>query len=198
MKKIVLASNNAGKLQEFEHLFSRFSMTVIAQAQLGVDDIEETGKTFIENAILKARHASAVTGLPAIADDSGLVIPALNGEPGIYSARYNGQHGDAQGCIDKVLRNMQNIAVTQRQAAFHCCLVFMRHEYDPVPVISEADWQGEILFARQGENGFGYDHIFYVPEYQSSAAELEPGLKARICHRGLAAAKLLIELEKLI
>lgn len=186
--KLVLASGNAGKLREFSQLFASdfadLNVELIAQQQLNVDDAEETGLSFIENAILKARHASAKTGLPALADDSGLAIDALNGAPGIYSARYSGA-GD-QANIDLVLERMQGVNDENRQARFHCCLAYLRHAEDPNPQIFQGVWQGQILHQRSGEQGFGYDPIFYVPSENCSAAELSKDRKNQLSHRGLA------------
>ena len=186
--KIVLASGNAGKLREFSQLFANdfadLNIELIAQQQLNVEDAEETGLSFIENAILKARHASAQTSLPALADDSGLAIDALNGAPGIYSARYSG--GGDQANIDLVLERMQGIADNARQACFHCCLAYVKHAEDPNPQIFQGVWQGQILHHRSGDEGFGYDPIFYVPSEGCSAAELTKERKNQLSHRGLA------------
>ena len=196
MQTIVLASNNAGKLKEFQILFS--GLNVVPQSEFSVVDIEETGTTFTENALLKARHAARATGLPAIADDSGLIIPALNGEPGLYSARYAGIHGDAKRNIDKVLSKLTNVPTNQRQAHFHCCLAFVRNADDPNPIISAADWHGEIVNELAGEHGFGYDPIFFVPNYNCTAAQLPNEIKNTISHRAQALQHLNQELSNVI
>jgi XTP/dITP diphosphohydrolase len=195
--KVVLASNNAGKVKEFTELLAPFHIEMIPQSQLGVSEIEETGLSFIENAILKARHAAQVTGLPALADDSGLAVDALNGEPGIYSARYAGTNNSADN-ITKLLMKMANVPEEKRSAHFHCILAFVSHATDPMPLICAGKWSGYILSAPQGEHGFGYDPVFYVPAEKMSAAELPAELKNKISHRGLALELLLKQLpEKL-
>lgn len=186
--KLVIASGNRGKLAEFERLFGGHDIECITQGALGVDDVEETGLTFIENALLKARHASRVTGLPALADDSGLCVEALGGAPGLYSARYGGVHGDATRNIDKLLGELSGVPDEARTARFHCALVVLRHAEDPQPLVAEGSWEGRILHAAQGESGFGYDPVFLDPVHGCSAAELDPGLKNRISHRGQALA----------
>jgi XTP/dITP diphosphohydrolase len=194
--KIVLASGNQGKLKEFNQLFSNTSFEIVTQSDLGVKDVEETGLSFIENAILKARHASAVTGLPALADDSGLVVNALNGAPGIYSARYAGEKAGSMENIAKLLTVLGE--QPDRDAHFHCVLAFLTHANDPAPLICEGKWFGKILLAPQGEKGFGYDPIFYCSQTKQSAAELSPEIKNKISHRGLALKLLLQSLpEKL-
>ena len=187
--KIVLASGNQGKVREFTSLFADYGVDVIAQKELGVEDVPETGTTFVENAIIKARHAAEVTGLPAIADDSGLVVDALGGAPGIYSARYAGDNANDGDNIDKLLAALDG--EVNRKAHFFCTLVFMRHANDPVPLVSQGKWQGEILKARQGDGGFGYDPVFNLPSHNCTAAELESGEKNRVSHRGKALAILL-------
>lgn len=186
---ICLASHNAGKLKEFQRLFESSNVTVTNASAYNIESPEETGLTFIENAILKARHSAKISGLPSIGDDSGLEIDALNGEPGIYSARYAGEHGNADANNEKVLNAMHS--QTNRSARFHCVLALLRHEGDPAPVIAHGIWQGEILTAPRGEGGFGYDPIFYVPTHQCSAAELTPELKNQLSHRGQALRQLL-------
>lgn len=185
-KTIVLASGNIGKLKEFQYLFTNLNVSIIPQQELNIKDIEETGTTFIENAILKARQAAKLSGLPAIADDSGIIIDALDGAPGIYSARYAGTHGDNTANNQKVLQEMAAIPVKKRTARFHCCLVWFRHANDPRPIICAADWEGKILTSPQGKQGFGYDPIFYVPSHHCSAAELDFKTKNMISHRGQA------------
>lgn len=188
-EKIVLATGNQGKVREFASLFADYGVDVIAQKDLGVSDVPETGTTFVENAIIKARHAAHETGLPAIADDSGLVVDALGGAPGIYSARYAGENANDSANIDKLLQELHG--KSNRKAHFFCTLVFMRHAGDPVPLVSQGKWQGEILTSRSGDGGFGYDPVFYVPSHGCSAAELEKAEKNRISHRGNALGILL-------
>ena len=188
-EKIVLATGNQGKVKEFASLFADYGVDVVAQKELGVSDVPETGTTFVENAIIKARHAAQVTGLPAIADDSGLVVDALGGAPGIYSARYAGDHATDESNIDKLLNALEGQA--NRKAHFFCTLVFMRHADDPVPLVSQGKWQGEILSSRAGKGGFGSDPVFYVPSHKCTAAELEKTEKNRISHRGSALGILL-------
>ena len=184
--KLVLASNNAGKLAEFSRLLEGSGLQVVPQAELGVDDVEETGLTFVENALLKARNASRATGLPALADDSGLCVDALNGAPGLYSARYAGPGGDAGRNIAKLLDALEDVPDDRRSARFCCALVLLRHAEDPQPLIAEGRWEGRILHAPRGSNGFGYDPVFLDPENNLTAAELDPAIKNRISHRGRA------------
>ncbi len=184
--KIVLATGNMGKVEEFNNMVEGSEITFIVQSELGVTSVEETGLTFVENALLKARHAVAQTGLPAIADDSGLVVSGLNGEPGIYSARYAGEHGSFDQCIDKVLKGLEGKEGAQRRAFFYASIVYMAYENDPTPCVLNGIWHGEILKQRQGSKGMGYDPIFYVPTHQCSAAELDLSLKNRMSHRGQA------------
>lgn len=187
---LVLASGNAGKLAEFHALLADFGFDVRPQSEFGVDDAEETGLTFIENAILKARHASRATGLPALADDSGLVVDALGGAPGLYSARYAGEHGNHAANIDKLLHELRDVPDERRSARFVCVLALLRHADDPQPLIAQGTWEGRILHARQGEGGFGYDPVFFSPTDQLSAAELPNEVKNQISHRGRAMAML--------
>ena len=190
MTRIVVASGNAGKLAEFNRLLSDAGLEFVSQRELSVDDIEETGLTFVENALLKARHAARVTGLPALADDSGLCVDALDGAPGLYSARYAGTHGDAAANIAKLLRALDGVEDARRGAYFHCTLALLRHPDDPRPLIAEGEWRGRILHAPRGEGGFGYDPVFLDTATGLTAAELNPATKNRISHRGLALAKL--------
>src|SRR5690606_17963944 len=192
--KLVLASNNAGKLAEFSRLLEGSGLQVVPQAELGVDDVEETGLTFVENALLKARNASRATGLPALADDSGLCVDALNGAPGLYSARYAGPGGDAGRNIAKLLDALEDVPDERRSARFCCALVLLRHAEDPQPLIAEGRWEGRILHAPRGSNGFGYDPVFLDPENNLTAAELDPAIKNRISHRGQAMALLVKKL----
>jgi XTP/dITP diphosphohydrolase len=190
MKKIVLATSNLGKIAEMLPLLAGLDITLITQTELGVSDAIEDGHTFVENALIKARHASAKTGLPAIADDSGLMIDALNGSPGLISAHYAGVHGDNKGNIKKVLAELDDVPNEKRSARFYSLIVMLQHPEDPQPIIAEGIWEGEILISPRGENGFGYDPIFYVPEHQCSAAELPQDIKNTISHRGQALVKL--------
>ena len=189
-RQLVLATSNKGKLAELQPLLADVGYALVTQGELGVEDAVEDGLSFIENAILKARHACAATGLPALADDSGLVVDALDGEPGLYSARYAGTHGDSAANIARLLQRMQGLEGEQRRAHFHCVIVLMRHARDPQPIVAEGRWPGLILEAPRGDGGFGYDPVFLVPEQQHTAAELDPALKNRISHRGLALAAL--------
>lgn len=191
MQKIILATNNAGKVQEFQQMLSVANWQIVPQSDLGIESVEETGLTFIENAILKARHAAQVTGLPALADDSGLVIDALNGAPGIYSARYSGAHADFAAHISKVLVEMTDVPEAQRSARFYCALAYLTHPADPTPVIACGSWSGQILFKPCGTEGFGYDPIFWLPTHHCSAAELATAEKNQISHRAQALRLLL-------
>ncbi len=185
-KKIVLATGNQGKVKEMADLLSDFGFEVHAQSEFNVSEVAETGTTFIENAIIKARHAAKETGLAAIADDSGLEIDYLKGAPGIYSARYYGEGATDKLNLEKVLTEMQGVPEEQRTARFHCVLVLMRHESDPTPLVCHGKWEGRILTEASGENGFGYDPIFFVPEEGCASAELEPVRKKQLSHRGKA------------
>ncbi len=186
MQKVVLATGNPGKVRELAHLLAEFGLDIVAQTELGVESAEETGLTFIENAILKARHAAEITGLPAIADDSGLAVDALGGAPGIYSARYAGLDASDQQNLDKLLAALENVPDGQRQAQFHCVLVYVRHAADPTPLVFHGSWAGEIAHSEAGQGGFGYDPIFYVPELGKTAAELSKDEKRAVSHRGKA------------
>ena len=189
MQTLVLASGNAGKLRELRALLGAH-YDLRAQAEFGVEDIEETGLTFVENALLKARHAARATGLPALADDSGLCVDALDGAPGLYSARYAGSHGDASANIAKLLDALRDVPDARRTARFHATIVLLRHPTDPQPLIAEGNWHGRILHAPRGAGGFGYDPVFLDPVHGVSAAELDPALKHRLSHRGRALAAL--------
>ncbi|KRG70027.1 RdgB/HAM1 family non-canonical purine NTP pyrophosphatase [Pseudoxanthomonas dokdonensis] len=188
--KLVLASSNAGKLEELGALLADSGIELLAQSALGVDDAEETGTTFVENALIKARHASRLTGLPALADDSGICVDALNGAPGLYSARYAGEHGNASRNIDTLLEALKDVPDQHRAAHFYCVLVLLRHERDPQPLIVEGLWRGRILRQRRGDGGHGYDPVFFDEDHQQSAAEMELSLKNRLSHRGQALALL--------
>ncbi|EOC1333818.1 XTP/dITP diphosphatase [Cronobacter turicensis] len=192
MQKVVLATGNAGKVRELASLLQEFGLDVVAQTELGVESAEETGLTFIENAILKARHAAQVTGFAAIADDSGLSVDALGGAPGIYSARYAGSDASDQENLEKLLVALHDVPDEQRQAQFHCVLVYMRHAEDPTPLVFHGVWSGVITRAPAGQGGFGYDPIFFIPTLGKTAAELTREEKSAISHRGQA-LKLLLE-----
>ena len=188
--KIVLATGNTGKVREMASLLADAGMDVMAQTELGVGSVEETGLTFVENAIIKARHAAKVTGLPAIADDSGISVDYLGGAPGIYSARYAGTVGNDGANIVKLLAALDGVPAAQRQAHFNCVLVYMRHENDPTPTICHGRWAGVIAEQAQGEGGFGYDPVFWLPELNKTAAQLRPEEKQAMSHRGKALALL--------
>ncbi|PKE32832.1 XTP/dITP diphosphatase [Rahnella sp. AA] len=198
MKKVVLATGNAGKVRELAHLLAEFGLDVVAQTELGVESAEETGLTFIENAIIKARHAAAETGLPAVADDSGLAVDFLGGAPGIYSARYAGVDASDQQNLDKLLVALKDVPQGERNAQFHCVLVYMRHAEDPTPLVCHGSWPGEIAFAQAGEGGFGYDPIFFVPELGKTAAELTREEKSAVSHRGQALKLLLAAMKEAV
>jgi len=191
---VVLASGNAGKLRELAGILAPLGLQLRSQAEFAVPEVEETGLSFVENAILKARAAAQYSGHPAIADDSGLAVDFLNGAPGIHSARYSGA-GDAANNA-KLLAALRELPPEQRGARFQCALVYLRHALDPMPLVCQASWEGRILDAPRGDNGFGYDPLFYVPEYQCSSAELPAELKNRISHRARASALLLEALRR--
>lgn len=191
MQKVVLATGNPGKVRELADLLADFGLDIVAQTDLGVTSAEETGLTFIENALLKARHAAQVTGLPAIADDSGLAVDALGGAPGIYSARYAGESASDQQNLAKLLTALEQVPDGQRQAQFHCVLVYLRHAADPTPLVFHGSWAGEIARAPAGEGGFGYDPVFFLPELGCTAAELSKAEKHARSHRGKALTLLL-------
>jgi XTP/dITP diphosphohydrolase len=190
MSRWIVASSNQGKMAEMTHWFRDKPVSLIGQTALGILDAEETGKSFVENALLKARHAAHHSGLPALADDSGLVVDALQGAPGLLSARYSGTHGDAQGNIDKLLSNLSGLPEQHRSAYFYSVIVLLRHANDPAPLIAEGIWHGRILEQRLGTSGFGYDPVFYVPSHACSAAQLNTEVKNKISHRGQALAML--------
>lgn len=195
MTNYVLASNNPGKVREFNELLTGRDIEVVPQSLYAVPEIEETGLTFVENAILKARNAAAHTGLPAIADDSGIEVDALKGAPGIYSARYAGKGANDQTNLEKLLEDLKDVPEAQRTARFQCLMVYMRHANDPTPIICQGTWEGRILFAPRGSNGFGYDPVFYVPTHDCSSAELPPDVKNALSHRGQALHKLVAALR---
>lgn len=190
MRKVVLATGNAGKAKELSALLQGLGMEIVLQTSLGVSEADETGQTFVENAILKARNAAAQTGLPAIADDSGLEVDALEGQPGIHSARYAGPGADDAQNLQKLLKTLERVPEAERGARFRCVLVYLRHVDDPAPLICEGVWEGRVLTAPRGSNGFGYDPVFLVPERGCSSAELPPEDKNRLSHRGKALARL--------
>ena len=190
-QKIVLASGNQGKIRELQQSLGDCGYQIIAQTELNITDIEETGLSFVENAILKARNACLRSGLPAIADDSGLEVDALQGRPGIYSARFAGENANDATNNQQLLKQLEGLPASQRLARFQCILVFMRHHEDPTPKIFQGSWQGRILTAPQGDNGFGYDPLFFIPEHNCSSAQLTPETKNKISHRGQAMQLLL-------
>jgi XTP/dITP diphosphohydrolase len=196
MKKFVLASGNKGKVREINEILADLDIEVVPQSEFGVPEAEETGLTFVENAILKARNAAKHTGLPAIADDSGIEVDYLRGAPGIYSARYAGVGAGDEANLHKLLRDMEGVPESERAARFQCLMVCMRHDLDPVPIICQGTWEGRLATAPKGENGFGYDPIFYVPEYDCMSAELPREVKNRLSHRGQALRQLVEELKK--
>ena len=193
--KLVLASGNAGKLRELAHLLEPLHLQVQSQADFDVEPVDETGLTFVENALLKAREAARVSGLPALGDDSGLVVEALDGRPGIHSARFAGTHGDDAANNDKLLAELDDLPMERRRAHFHCSLVLLTHADDPAPIIAEGRWHGHILEAPRGDGGFGYDPLFHDQRLGASAAELPMEEKARVSHRGLALAALVEQLK---
>ena len=195
MNKIVLASGNKGKLREFAQLFAPLDIEVIPQSNFAVPEAEETGLSFVENAIIKARNACEHTGLPAIADDSGIEVDYLLGAPGIYSARFAGENASDTDNINALLTALTGVPDRERNARYQCLLVLMRHSRDPSPLICQADWQGRILNAMVGGRGFGYDPIFWVPELQCSAAQLSSEQKHAISHRGKAIQKFIKEIQ---
>ncbi len=195
MKDIVLASGNPGKVREIHELLAQLDMHVVPQGDYGVADAEETGLSFVDNALLKARNAAAHTGLPAIADDSGIEVDALNGAPGIYSARYAGAGASDEANTEKLLEALSDTPEAERTARFRCLMVYLRHSEDPTPLICQGTWEGRILPAPRGDNGFGYDPVFYVPTHDCSSAELEPDVKNALSHRGQALRQLLAALK---
>jgi XTP/dITP diphosphohydrolase len=192
----VLASSNPGKLKEFQQLLAGVGLKVRPQSEFNVADAEETGLSFVENAILKARNACEATGLPALADDSGIEVDALNGAPGIYSARFSGPAATNESNNQKLLDELKNTPEAERSARYQCVLVYMRHAHDPTPLICQGRWEGRILTAPAGKGGFGYDPLFYVPTHDCAAAELSKDEKGRISHRAKALAQLLSHLQR--
>ena len=197
MKKILLASNNPGKIREISAMLADRGVEIVPQSAFAIPDIDETGLTFIENALLKARHAARLSGLPAIADDSGLEVDALAGAPGVHSARYAGEGASDADNNAKLLRELRNVPDERRTASFRCVMAFLRHEHDPSPLIGQGVWEGVILHAPRGEGGFGYDPLFFVPEQGRAAAELTAEEKNRLSHRGQALRQLVAQLREL-
>ena len=195
MSTIVLATGNKGKVKELAHLLGSHNINVVPQSNYQVEDADETGTTFIENAIIKARHAAEITGLPAIADDSGLEVDALNGAPGIYSARYAGSDASDDDNTNKLLAALEQTPDEQRSARFHCVLVYMKHHLDPTPIICHGVWEGTIAAKNLGEQGFGYDPVFWQQDLQMSSAQLPREIKNALSHRGKALAQLVKHFE---
>ncbi|MGC8120056.1 RdgB/HAM1 family non-canonical purine NTP pyrophosphatase [Marinobacter sp. VGCF2001] len=193
--KLVIASNNQGKIAELNSLLAPLGLTPVAQGELGVPEAEEPAVTFVENAILKARHAARLTGMPALADDSGLAVDALDGRPGVRSARFAGDNASDTDNVQALLAALDGVPEAQRGAQFHCALVYLRHADDPTPIICHGRWPGQVLTAPRGTGGFGYDPVFLVPGHGVSAAELPREKKALISHRGRALAQLAEQLQ---
>jgi len=194
-RKLVIASNNKGKIAELTDLLAPLGLQPVAQGELGVSEAEEPAVTFVENAVIKARHAARVTGLPALADDSGLAVDALDGRPGVRSARFAGEEATDNDNVEALLAALKDTPEAERSAQFHCVLVYLRHADDPTPIICHGRWPGRILAEPRGQGGFGYDPVFLVPEHGCSAAELTREQKGRISHRGRALASLLDQLR---
>ncbi|MFC4893170.1 RdgB/HAM1 family non-canonical purine NTP pyrophosphatase [Pseudofrancisella aestuarii] len=192
MKEIVLASSNKGKIREFSEIFNRINISIVPQTKFNVPDVDETGLSFIENAIIKARHCSKYTNLPAIADDSGLCVEALNGNPGIYSARYSGTHGDDKANNQKLLSELAQ--ESNRKAEFICAIAYVKNESDPTPLISTGKLGGIITLDEKGKKGFGYDPIFQIPEENKTLAQISQELKNKISHRAKALEKIIKQL----
>ena len=196
MEKVVLATGNKKKVEELNALLADVNYTVVPQSEFNVESVPETGTTFVENAIIKARHAARITGLPAIADDSGIEVDALLGRPGVYSARYAGEDASDQDNLEKLLEEMTGVPPVLRSARYWCVLVYMRHADDPTPIICQASWEGSLTTEPKGENGFGYDPIFNVPEMGCTAAELDPATKNSLSHLGKVLAQLAKALQE--
>ena len=190
LSRLVLASSNRGKLAEIREVLTDTGIELAAQSEFDIEDVDESGATFVENALLKARHAARVSGLPALGDDSGICVDALGGSPGLRSARYAGGHGDAAANIAKLLDALDGVDDAERGAHFHCTIVLLQTADDPAPLIAEGRWRGRILHAPRGDNGFGYDPVFYDPVLGMGAAELDAVTKNRVSHRGQALARL--------
>jgi XTP/dITP diphosphohydrolase len=185
-RRVVLASSNPGKVREINAMLAGLHLTVVPQSDFSVVEVEETGLTFVENALLKARNATRHTGLPAIADDSGIEVDALHGAPGIYSARYAGEGASDARNLEKLLADLRDVPEARRTARFVCLMVYLRHELDPTPIICQGSWEGRVLFEPRGAGGFGYDPVFFVPTHSCSSAELPPEVKNQLSHRGQA------------
>ncbi|AXI83865.1 RdgB/HAM1 family non-canonical purine NTP pyrophosphatase [Xylella taiwanensis] len=198
MKRLVLASGNAGKLEELRSMLAGVSLQIKAQGECGVQDVPETGLTFVENALIKARHACVITGFPALADDSGLIVDALGGAPGLYSARYAGSPTDAAANNAKLLDRLRDVPAGRRCARFYAVIVLLRHAEDPQPLIAEGCWEGEIAFEPRGSGGFGYNPVFFDPLYGVTAAEMDAELKNQISHRARALEQLRERLHKMM
>ena len=197
MSKIVLATGNQGKVKELASLLAAHQLAIVPQSDFNVPEVAETGTTFVENAIIKARHAAKITGLPAIADDSGLEVDALNGAPGVYSARYASditENPTDDDNTNKLLNALKDTPDEQRSARFHCVLVYMQHEHDPTPLICHGAWEGSISHTKQGDQGFGYDPVFWQSDLQMSSAQLPRDIKNKLSHRGQALAELVKKL----
>ncbi|SBS24618.1 dITP/XTP pyrophosphatase [Marinomonas spartinae] len=194
---IVLASNNTGKIKEFNALLSPVGFDIKPQSEFNVQDADETGLSFIENAILKARHACVHTGLPALADDSGIEVDYLKGAPGIYSARFAGDHGNSEANNALLLKKLEGVPDIERTARFHCVLAYLRHKDDPTPLVFHGTWEGRIVTTPEGQEGFGYDPLFYVPECGCSAASLPKEIKNQISHRAKALKQLLTAFQEM-
>ena len=192
---IILATHNQGKVKELNQLMVDLPFIIRPQSDFALDDVEETGTTFVENALLKARHATLQTGYAAIADDSGLIVPALNGEPGLYSARYAGKQATSQENIDLLLQRLNALPHADRRAYFYCILVYLRHTNDPAPIICHGYWEGEIAQQPVGDHGFGYDPIFYLPALSCTAAQLSSQQKQQLSHRAQALRHLVTALH---
>lgn len=195
LSKLVIASANAGKIRELQSSLRELDITVIPQEELNIPDIEETGLSFVENSILKARNASALSGLPAIADDSGLEVDFLRGAPGIYSARFSGENATDALNREKLLSLLADVPASERSARYQTVIVFMRHSTDPTPIICQGTWEGRISTEERGSNGFGYDSIFFLPDRNCQAAELDDNTKQQLSHRGKAMSAFLQQLR---
>lgn len=194
-KTIVLASNNSGKAKEINALLKDSTFNVISQSEFNVEEVEETGLTFIENALIKARNAATYTDHPVIADDSGIEVPALKGRPGIYSARYAGVGASDEANLNKLIEDIKPLNEEERMARFVCVMVYLKHAEDPTPIIAQGFWNGVVITEPRGENGFGYDPIFYIPTHDCVSAELTPEIKNKLSHRGQALQQLLEQIN---
>ncbi len=192
---IVLASNNPGKTKEINALLDDSSFNVVSQSEFNVEEVEETGLTFIENALIKARNAARYTDHPVIADDSGIAVPALNGSPGIYSARYAGCNASDEDNLNKLIKDIKLLKEEDRKAQFVCVMVFLKYAEDPTPIIAQGVWHGSVITEPRGVNGFGYDPMFYVPTHDCTSAELSAEIKNQLSHRGQALKQLIVEIN---